>query len=210
MGIKGLWKQLLSDAQTASSSELSLEETVPRGSLLKVDGMAFLFHLLDKQLPLLYSSFMPALLKREYGGSYQTLRQLIQKELHRLQNDCGFKLKFFFDGEASYFKGDTTEKRRLQIAQQWGLLFDVVNDGRIGVKAEELPFPPLAKQELISVLNRLRIPFVITEYEADQEIAKEFVQPGKKKKLPSYVYSTDRYADIFIAIFCLLMLLCEQ
>jgi hypothetical protein len=189
MGVRGLLKNLLLKYQ---SSDLDLVEDVYRGSTLLVDGNSFLFHLLDIQMKLLYGKEYR--IKREYGGNYLELQEVVVKEIHRLSHDFGFKLFFYFDGNKSYFKGDTSEKRRLNILEKWIALHAIVL-GNQNIDQTQLPLLPLAKTVLLNVLGALKIPTFHCPAEADQEIAiacERLNKSATKGLRRFYCYSKDR------------------
>jgi hypothetical protein len=202
MGVKGLWKRVLADY---SQGLVDFTENVKRGSTLLVDGNGFLFHLLNEQVYNLYKDVEPKF-EREYGGNYKELSQIIRLELDRLVKMLGFDCIFYFDGGDSFFKGDTTEKRRESIRKSWSNWYDVVIGDQNKVQSQqlkELPIPPLGKDELLWCLEQAHIKCVITEYEADQEMALECYRrnlkyiemaeaSGSKIVKRCYCYSGDR------------------
>ncbi len=172
MGVKGLWKRVLADY---AQGIVDYTETVRRGSTLLVDGNGFLFHLLNEQMYKLYDGVEPRF-EREYGGNYKELGHVIRLELERLSNTLGFECIFYFDGYDSFFKGDTTNKRRESIKKTWSNWYNVVIGDQNEISEhhyKDLPIPPLAKDELLWCLRQLNIKSIVTEYEADQEMAIE-------------------------------------
>jgi hypothetical protein len=201
MGVHTLWSKV---REKYSDSVVDFKEDVRRGSILLVDGWAFLFHLLNTQVHTLYKDVKPPF-ERQYGGNYRELTPIINLELDRLSSTIGFELRFYFDGHDSFFKGDTSEKRRKQLLKNWSTYHDVSIGDVIGVPDGDLPLPPLAMEELRFVLHRRNIKSIDCEFEADQELAVEcyrlntytmngstVVRSGKQ----AFIYGMDRYVTI--------------
>jgi flagellar biosynthesis GTPase FlhF len=188
MGVKGFWTRLLKDY---SQSMHDFVEDIFVGSTLLVDGNSFIFHLIDRQMSTIYKHLS---FPKEYGGNYHQLEQMIFLEIERLQLQYGFRLIFYFDGPISYYKGDTTEKRRQQLIERWNNLFNV-SQGFNPSEPSSLPMPPLFSVTLRRVLDELRIKQVTCRYEADYEMAidcakfnRQNAQKGLKK---TFCYSSD-------------------
>lgn len=185
MGVKGLLKKAQQDAST---SFIDLKENIPKHSTLLIDGNGFLFHLLEIQMDLLYPDLT---FKRELGGDYGRLNRLIIKEVTRLKH-LGFSLLFYFDGSKSYFKGDTTSKRKKTLEEHWHNLFYLSRGEK--VEQYKLPLPPLAFHELHRILEQSKCHIIHCEFEADPVIARDCNKlnhhPNLKGK--AYCYSKDR------------------
>ena len=187
MGIKGLWKKVSADYE---SRRWNFDEPLHANSVLLVDATGFIFHLLDEQVKTLYANIP---LKREFGGSYGLIEELMTKEIQRLTKKLGFELTFYFDGSESYYKGNTTAKRRQQLVDQWNNMYYAgLGDGT--PQQKELPLPPLCSQMLLHVLDRLQIRWVRTENEADQKMALDcFNMSDSEGEERFYCYTGDRY-----------------
>lgn len=186
MGIKGLWTRVSEDYE---KSNLHFMEVIPRGSTLLIDGFGFLFHLLDNQITSLYTD---VLYRKELGGSYNELRRLIRAELSRLQQHFGFHLIVYFDGPESYFKGDTTLKRRKQIEEKWTHLYEATL-GDIKINQTRLPTPPLMKEQFLLELAAMKILYKKCPYEVDQQMAIDCVAHNGSSSNNYYCYTGDRY-----------------
>jgi hypothetical protein len=189
MGVKGLWSRVLADYDKQG---WDFKETLPTNgqTVLLVDASGFMFYLLDTLLSTTYSKIS---IPREYGGSYQEIEDLFSREIRRLTHTLGFKLMFFFDGGESYYKGNTTAKRRQQLLEKWqNMYFMTANDG--GCAQKELPIPALSTTALIHVLDRLKIPFVKSTLEADQDMARACVDFNNNEEDDKeyYCYTADR------------------
>jgi hypothetical protein len=192
MGIKGLWKKVLHDYE---EDDWDFEEVLEaQRTTLLVDAMNFIFHLLDTQIINLYANKLP--FKREFGGSYIEIATLMEREIHRLTKDFGFKLIFYFDGPDSYHKGNTTIKRKEQLVAQWSNLYLTSMEFRkTTVSQKDLPLPPLCSLTLIQVLKHLDVEYIESEAEADQEMALACYNfnAGERGKIERcYCYSSDR------------------
>jgi hypothetical protein len=169
MGVKGLWSKVLRDYEEKG---WNFVQQLKRNNIhLLVDATGFIFHLLDNQLPTLYPDIV---LKREYGGSYREIENLISCEIKRLSGALGCNFTFYFDGPDSYFKGNTTMKRREQLLEQWSNLFyHSLGDSkqRTATSEKDLPLPPLFQAQLIHVLRTFGIKCIESAVEADQEMA---------------------------------------
>ncbi len=186
MGVKGLWTKVLADYD---SQHWKFEETLPSRSVLLVDAFGFIFHILNVQLKSLYSRIE---VRREFGGSYQILEDLVTREIQRLTRNFGFELIFYFDGEISYYKGDTTAKRREQLMESWNNMFYAgFCDG--SKAQEDLPLPPLCSHVLQLLLDRYKIRYIKAETEADQKMALDCVNFNESEGEDRFFcYSADR------------------
>jgi hypothetical protein len=99
-----------------------------------------------------------------------------------LRTVFGLELVFYFDGPTSYLKGDTAEKRRKAINEEWLNLFNCTH-GDVIIDQVKLPLPALAKEQLLSSLNELNVQVVFCKYEADQDIALACVQGNLQSKI---------------------------
>ena len=192
MGIRGLWTILLKEYQ---DSIFNFIEVIEYGATLLVDGNSFLFHLLNHQVLSIYKRFS---FPRELGGCYSLMKEMIRLEIQRLRQKLGFSnLIFYFDGRISYFKGDTKEKRRKQILEQWNKIYSL-SLGKLKASSlhpSDLPLPPLAHVLLRQVLEEMRITIVNCPDEADQIMAIECRKLNSKQsngKTVAFCYSGDR------------------
>lgn len=189
MGIKGLWKKVTSDYEREHWN--FEQELIPNKTVLLVDATGFIFHLLDTQLLTLYTDVK---FKREFGGNYNEIESLFTREIQRLIS-LGIELIFYLDGPDSYYKGNTTAKRREQLLEQWGNMFySSLGDGSALTSQDDLPLPAMSSPTLLHVLDRLKIRFVKSRVEADQEMALACYNSnrssGGNKRF--YCYTADR------------------
>lgn len=175
MGIKGLEKYL-------KSIQVELEkEKIPSGSVLVIDGNGWLFYLL-KSIPNL-----------EYGGSYYQLYDSIIKEIEYFQKILELRVVVFFDGENTKLKGDTRERRRLEIEERWLKFYRYCSDKtQKSLSCFDVPKPVFAKQLLLTTLNELNIETIISEFEADQDLGR-FCLESSKNGVSCFCYGDDRY-----------------
>ncbi len=168
MGVRGLWKKVLNDYQRRRwNFEINID---PRESVLLVDAMGFIFHLFDNQLPTLYADYS---IKGQFGGCYVEIEDLFSCEIQRLTETVGFhQLIFYFDGPDSYYKGDTTAKRREQVLEVWENMYYCSLDGVNANNDLSFPLPPLCGDALMYILHELKIPFILSKFESDQDMAK--------------------------------------
>ena len=185
MGVKGFWKKLRSNHQR---DNWGFEEKLLPKSILLIDATSFIFHTLDVQLNKFYSQFE---LKRNLGGIYDILKEVLSLEVQRLKIHLGFELIFYFDGPDSYHKGNTILKRRDQITEKWkNMFFDGMNETKA---QEDLPIPPLFLQALAFVLESLKIEYKQLHEEADQTIAIDCVDLNDIYGVDMiFCYSSDR------------------
>jgi hypothetical protein len=184
MGINGLLKKLDNEFD---DSIIPLE-IIEQGSVLLIDGNGLMFHIYDEFM----SEFYNLKIQKQYGGNYFNVAELLSKEIYRLRTVFGLQLVFFFDGPTSYLKGDTAEKRRKSINEEWLNLFNFTHEDVI-IDQDKLPLPVLTKEQLLISLNELNVKVVFCKYEADQDIALACTQgnlQNKNKKF--YCCSGDR------------------
>jgi hypothetical protein len=181
MGIKGLWTKVLRDTATCPER---FNECITRGSTLHVDASGFMFHMYEAQEGNHGKS--TTTIYRELGGSYKLYREVLLAEIKRLTAYLGLNLIFYFDGPTSYYKGDTTLKRKRQLEVNWQHLFELTL-GDCVVEQNQLPIPPLSTSELIYTLTGQNIKIVHCSHEADQEIAL-----GCSRGTRSFAYTSDR------------------
>lgn len=192
MGVRGLWSLVLKEYQ---DSIFDFTELIENGAVLLVDGSSFLFHLLNRQVLSLYKRFS---FPRELGGCYSLIKKMIRMEIERLKQKLGFTtLIFYFDGPISYFKGNTKEKRRREILEQWNKVYSI-SIGKLkafSLEPSQFPLPPLAHALLREVLREMKIAMVNCPDEADQKMAIDCRKMNSKSsngKTVAYCYSGDR------------------
>ncbi len=201
MGIHGLLKKL----NSALDDSVLPKEKITRGSVLVVDGNGLLFHL--------YSTVLTEMHKysadRQFGGNYSDFEGLIVDELVRLNKTLGLKLIVYFDGDDSYLKGDTSDKRRKQILEQWNAL-QIASESNNGcnIAQESLPLPPMAKDQLLATLKALKIECRTCKQEADQDIALECFRLNSIQPNSAYCFSGDRSVYISSGIECSWLCVC--
>lgn len=187
MGIRGLWKKVQADSLREG---WKFDDNLHRQAVLLVDGAAFVFHLIDQQLQLLHPSCG---FEKKYGGSYRHIQNLMKSEIDRLQRTLGFELLFYFDGADSYYKGNTTAKRRMQMLENWeNMYYAGLGDGE-NVEEASLPLSPLSIPALHCVLEELSIRCVDCEHEADQKMALDCFNLNEGGgEIRFYCYTGDR------------------
>lgn len=167
MGIYGLTRFLKEKRALDEGFVCCLnDEPVHPDACLYIDAIGFLFFLLDTERGL-------ALIKRQFGGSYKALDQLVKDEINRLL-DHGLDLVFYFDGTSGIQKATTIEERRFQKEQKWSDLYQLCehNHSDNSTSNVNLPKPPLSIEQFRATIVELGMDIVDCEGEADQEIAK--------------------------------------
>ncbi len=180
MGVQGLLKRL-------NKQFTGQKVEVNRGSTLIVDGNGLLFHIMSPEVTALHGLSVD----RQYGGNYCNFDGLARKELHRLTVTLGLKLIVYFDGDDSYLKGDTSEKRRKRINEEWAALHTSTYGDSV-VMQDDMPLPPFAKDQLVFALKAMEIEIVTCQFEADQDIALACYKRNLAKADSCYCLSGDR------------------
>lgn len=185
MGVKGLWTKVESDFRKRG---VEVQEEIIKGSVLLVDGMGFIFHLLDHQAEYLHMTHQSF---RELGGSYSAIQHMLECEINRLQT-LGFTLIFYLDGSTSYFRGDTAAKRRSQLIEKWSNMY-YAGLGDSAIDQRKLPLPALCHQALLYVIKSQNLSIVKCELEADQPMALACSIGNDQDEGPEYYcYTSDR------------------
>jgi hypothetical protein len=158
------------------------EEGFGHGSNLLIDGSGWLFYLLDEDLSL----------QRQLGGSYDEIDKIVREELRHLQ-DMGFNLTVCLDGEQNRMKDATTTKRRQRREEMWTNLFHAtLGDSDKPIVQKDLPIASLALNQLKCTLKSMDVEIIISDYEADQDIALLCLRRNSLSGLKSYCYGADR------------------
>eukprot|EP01040_Poterioochromonas_malhamensis_P011766 gene11766-12838_t len=221
MGVKGLLSLL---SKFTDFHELFLE-TIPRESILLIDGNNFMFYLMGLYINNTSTTTTDEQIDRRYGGSYEEFREIILREFNYLCHELGFQLEVYFDGYDDHhvhtFKGSVIEEREKYRIKSWENLYKMLLYRSKVINQDSLPLPPLTrfllefylKRDVISRERSIR--FIQCRGEADIDMGKrcqelnhlyEQYQQSKGEKgsavtssLPprrAFIYSDD--SDFFV------------
>lgn len=177
MGVKGLLSLL---SKFTDFHELFLE-TIPRESILLIDGNNFMFYLMGLYINNTSTTTTDEQIDRRYGGSYEEFREIIIREFHYLCYELGFQLEVYFDGYDDHnvhtFKGLVIEEREKYRIKSWENLYKMILYRSKVINQDSLPLPPLTRFLLEFYLKRDviqegRIRFIQCRGEADIDMSK--------------------------------------
>jgi hypothetical protein len=170
-------------------------ETIPRNSLLYVDGESFL------SLILTTINIQQTLLTENF---YYYLHQEIISQVKSLQS-LGLSLKIFFHGKQTQCKSFIKFKRFEKTKWKWENLyrltsFSTTEDGsKKEYSQEDLPRPSLSLDQLIITLIFLNIPVYLCEGDSGPELARA-CKLSNDSGCSSYCYSME--SDLFLMRDC--------
>ena len=138
------------------SAEVCNFTSIPRGSVLLVDGAGLCFYVLALQV-------------ESRCGNYATLDAALSSFCTNLKR-AGMRLVVYLDGPSTRLKSSTFRSRRAERAERMEQLQAICMDGRV-VEPSQLPEPPLMLSQLVSSVAACRIPIHQCAGEADPELA---------------------------------------
>ena len=158
MGVKGLRNYL-------KCRHISgIQELIVPGTLLVVDGFAWLYFILRG-----YDPF-----QKQYGGDYLALDALIRHSVREL-TEQGLRLVVVFDGKHTpKCKDAIKEERRADKCDQWYSIYESTLLGGFhdpALNQDNLVIPALTTVQFMYTLQAIGIPLQFCEGEADAEIA---------------------------------------
>ena len=158
MGVKGLRNYLRSRHISGT------QERILPGTLLIVDGFAWLYFVLRGYVPF----------QKQYGGDYLALDALIRLSIQEL-TEQGFRLIVVFDGKHTPKSKDAVkEERRADRCDQWYSIYEATLIGGFhdaGLNQDNLAVPALTTVQFMYTLQACGVQLQFCEGEADQEIA---------------------------------------